>query len=213
MRRPLIYLLLSSVSFICTPSFAARITVDPNSPVAHLSSEQIPQTVVDTRLNQKITYTATGKRLQAVLEEISDISGVGVNCGINRSDWRVRDLPLVVIVKDISLGKLLRTIADSTHLLLSSYKAKDKLIYRIWRDKSRKKQLDDYFQNQRNTKLAQINWEWDAWVKLGQMPEPDIRNRLSKQTAGKPAEMEKIISTAKLMTLLPNDTRERMLGV
>ena len=56
-----------------------------------------------------------GVRLKTVIEDLSSTTGVKISCGKTKDDWRVRDIPVVVCVKDMPLGKVLRAIADATH--------------------------------------------------------------------------------------------------
>ena len=73
----------------------------------------------DSRLSQPVTITFTNGRLYAVIDEIAKTTGVDIRCGKDNKDWPVRDIPVIVCVKDMPLGKLLRLIADSTHLVFT----------------------------------------------------------------------------------------------
>ncbi len=149
------------------PSAAEKITVDPNT----VKAEKKIQPITDKRLDQKITYESLDQRLHSVLEDLSRQTGVEIRCGDSKNDWQVRDLPLVVCARDLPLGKLLRAIADSTHLLMTSSKnGKGERVYRIWRDKARKRQMEDYLSARDAAALARANWEWDTWARLGQTP-------------------------------------------
>ena len=183
--------------------------VDPNTPAVRQAEANALQKTADEQLNQQVTYTGTGKRLHTVLEDISKMTNITVRCGKDKDDWQVRDLPVVVIVKNMPLGKLLQTLADCTHLAFSSNQVDGKTTYRIWRDRSRQKQLDEYFQNRRDYALCRINWEWDSWAKLGQLPESDLRCRLNKRKGARPVKTERLVSAAKLMAALPVDAKSR----
>jgi ABC-type molybdate transport system permease subunit len=71
-----------------------------------------PDDEVDPRLSQKITYDSGYKRLHAVIEDIARTSKVSIACGQSTKDWRVRDIPVVVCVKDMPLGKLLQGLEE-----------------------------------------------------------------------------------------------------
>ena len=57
----------------------------------------------DSRLAKPVTIECTNVRLHTVLERLSDETGVRLNCGRRKDDWQVRDIPVVVCVKDVPL--------------------------------------------------------------------------------------------------------------
>ena len=137
MQRLVNYILLISLLSIGSSLSADKIMVDPNTPAVRQAEANALQKTADEQLNQQVTYTGTGKRLHTVLEDISKMTNITVRCGKDKDDWQVRDLPVVVIVKNMPLGKLLQTLADCTHLAFSSNQVDGKTTYRIWRDRSR----------------------------------------------------------------------------
>jgi len=134
-----------------------------------------PCRAADSRLAQKVTYQGGYKRLHAIAEELTKQTGVTIRAGINKQDWRVRDIPVIVCVKDMPLGKLLERIAQCTHVRLVAEKiagaADDTPTYRLCRNKSR----EDDIQAQLDA-LAQANcklafWAWDTLVAYANMPD------------------------------------------
>ena len=182
------------------PAGAGKVTVDPNK--TRPTTIAPPQDKPDPRLARKVTYTATDKRLHSVLEEISKQTRVIVYSGKTPADWQVRDLPVIVCVKDLPLGKLLRSIADATHLALTSTTVKDVRRYRIWRDPKREKQLADYFKKKSEVDLAHAKWEWDGLVKYAQAHGAD------KLQQG----VETTLDLGKVLAALPSNALESVLS-
>lgn len=185
---------------------ADKVTVDPNTQKsAPAQTEQF-----DERLDQRVTYTATGKRLHTVLDEISVKTGVTISCGNGKDDWKVRDLPIVVCAKDLPLGKLLRGIADCTHLMLTSFRVDDVRRYRIWRDSVREKAIANYLKKCDEHTNAWADYEWDTLMKLGLMPDSDIKvdpAEFKKQGGG---DFEQVMDFTRIMASLPDDAKQRV---
>lgn len=116
----------------------------------------------DERLAKPVSIQCVDMRLHTVLEQLKEKTDVTIRCGKDERDWQVRDIPVTVCAKDIPLGKLLETIASSTHLLLSKERIGDLTIYRIWQDLKHRKALDDYFAAKDAVDEAMPSWEWDA---------------------------------------------------
>lgn len=150
----------------CASVCAGKITLDPNLSGEQKSSDQAQ---VDARLSQKMTYDSGYKRLNEVAEDITRISGVSIACGSSKKDWQARDIPVVVCVKDMPLGKLLKAIAAATHMRVTSEKIGNdpKLIYRIYRNKKEQDAIDNYLLRRHEAKLQEIKWQWDAMTAYG----------------------------------------------
>jgi len=125
----------------------------------------------DPRLSKLVTIESTGERLHTVLARISSITGVKILCGDDSSDWRVRDIPIVVCARNLPLGKLLEGVADCTYLRLSTEKAGKAFQYRIWRDAALKKELAEYPDARRRDALAAAAWDWDVSAACTIVPE------------------------------------------
>ena len=101
---------------LALPATAQKSTVDPNisgSPPLELKEEP------DLRLAETLTIDCANVRLHTALARISAETGVIVRAGRNKTDWVVRDVPVLACARDLPLGVLLRGIADANHLLLS----------------------------------------------------------------------------------------------
>lgn len=151
-----------------------KITTDPNT----RSAPAAPSAQADARLAQKVTCEIGYARLSDVAESLKKTSGVSIYAGQNTKDWRVRDIPMVVCVKDIPLGKLLRLIAGTAHVSLTAERVKgdsrQDATYRFYRkppdQAAIKKSLDAVADA--NRKLAR--WAWDTLVAYAGMPETNV---------------------------------------
>lgn len=184
-----------------------KITVDPNT--SNAAKPAIVQDQ-DERLNQKVTYQSTDKRLHTVVDEISQATGVPIRCGRDKDDWQVRDLPIVVSARDVPLGKLLHAIAASTHLLLSSTRVEGSRSYRIWRDASREKALRNYFIKRREAYLAKANWEWDAWTAFGKTPDSKLNAEPDKFRGQTGYDYTAVREFSKIVAKLGSDAKTKV---
>jgi len=166
----------------------------------------------DPRLDQLVTIESTDARLYAVLEEISRKTGVRVYAGSNSKDWKVRDIPIVVCAKDVPLGKLLKAIAESTHLILSSEVVNDKKVYRIWRDKKSERAMTDYFSERREVALKLAKWSWDAAAKFKDIPQSSFDIPQNDIWSRKMLTDAFAKETSRLIALLGTDVRDRVLA-
>ncbi len=189
-----------------TPAVAQKITVDPNLP--KLPSNEAEPDQPGTGISQKVTYTSTDKRLAAVLLEISKNTGIDIQAGKDAANWQVRDLPVIVCARDISLTTLLRSIADSTHLAFTSATVGGIKRYYIWRTPKREQQLSDYFKAKEETASAKANLDWDSWLKLNNTHDSDLPSK-NKDSVGA-RELATARSFAKVMAALPAGTKEKV---
>lgn len=162
----------------------------------------------DTRLSKPVTITATDVRLHTVLEQIAKTTGVDIRCGKDNKDWQVRDIPVIVCVKDMPLGKLLNLIADSTHLALAARHSGDdnkenEPLYRIYRDQ---KHMDN-----RDEQYKAIVWEWNAMAALGKLPNLD-EIKIDSRRYRSYGFSERRKAMARLVASLPPDTIDRILN-
>lgn len=133
--------------------------------------------LADARLEQKVTYSSGYKRLYAVVSDLSQATGVKITAGANSLDWHIRDIPVAVYVKDMSLGSLLNALAESTHLSIMATdieKSGDKAAsrtYRLYRPKKTQDTIDRCNQIAHGRQLEEIDWAWDALSKLTKLPQ------------------------------------------
>ncbi|MDO8587096.1 MAG: hypothetical protein Q7T82_08665 [Armatimonadota bacterium] len=173
MRRiELSAVVLAAFAFSVVSAYAVTATPRPAGSEVSASGERADR---DPRLDQKVTYEAGYKRLHQVTDDLSKQTGVTIYCGKNDSDWPVRDIPLVVCVRDMPLGKLLRLLALTTHAQYVSKKtssqAESERTYRIYRTAEQEKETASLLQKRRDARLALADWSWEALMKLGNSPE------------------------------------------
>jgi len=172
---------LTAIVLVTIPALGlaqGKVTKDPNATARAAAKAPKP----DPRLDQKITYDSGAKRLHDVVDDLARMSGVNILSGKSKDDWRVKDIPLVVCVKDMPLGKLLTAIADATHTHLGSEvigKNDPKKSYRIYRRYVDEAAIDDYMTKRHEAFLAQAKWQWDAAVAYGKAQElPGVGRRV-----------------------------------
>lgn len=207
-----VILAIAIISVRSTSAYSEKITSDPNTQGKHNVSTQ----ATDSRLLMKITYDSDYKRLHTVVSDITRLSGVSIICGSSKNDWQVRDIPVVVCVKDIPLGKLLRALADATHTRFSSEKFGDnsKLSYRIYRNKKDQDSIDNYLSQRHETMLNETKWQWDAMVAFGNpslhwKPEALIDQGNPKEHHDSP---QRVLLIARLIAMLGPDAKAKMLN-
>lgn len=147
------------------------------------TSAVIAQENHDPRLNQKITYEGGYKRLHQVAEDLTKQTGVTIYSGRNDSDWHVRDIPLVVRVKDLSLGKVLRAVADAAHVQFVAHRVEERgnvtWTYRLSRDARQETELNAFATKEHDSLFEKCKWNWDAMKQYAAQPEADgVDNRI-----------------------------------
>ena len=98
-------------------------------------AEESSITYSDTRLNQKVTYTAENKSVRDVLSDLTKMTGISFFSGTNSKDWLVRDRKLIIFVKDVPLGSLKESIASVLKMKWKESGDADKILYRLFQDK------------------------------------------------------------------------------
>ena len=111
--------------------------------------------VQDSRLLQRISYDSNGQvRLHKVLEDVSAKYGVDIKCGKNDFDWRVRDIPLAISVKDMIFERFLILLAETAHVRFGKVEnTAEKPIYRFYRNEQDEKDVYSANQNDGCIKL------------------------------------------------------------
>lgn len=130
----------------------------------------------DTRLAQLVSIECKDVRVHTVISRLSQMTGVVMAAGSDNNDWRSRDIPIVVRVKDIPLGRLLYAIADAAHLHLARFqKGDDKPYYRMYRTTRRQGEIEAYADVRQEAAVAAGEWDWELWKHLKDLPnrEPD----------------------------------------
>ena len=213
MRYPIPAILLLSTLAASGAYAAGKITVDPNAArvVAPAKSGQQP----DKRLDQKVTYDAGHQRLHAVLDNLSRATGVTIRCGKSGQDWQVRDIPVVVCVKEMPLGKLLQAIAAATHTELlagetSLDAGKKSVVYRICRTRKGDEDLKKPLAAQEKAARELARWAWDALASLPPAP-PTSGDPVKDQSPFDPIPADTRL-TSRVFAALGPGTRDKLLG-
>lgn len=129
----------------------------------------------DPSLQQLVTIQCTHVRLHTAVREIAEKTGVHIYCGRNEDDWHTRDIPVIVCVKNLPLGKLLKDLATATHLFLRSEKLEGKWYYRFLPDYKLEKKLKNYFKAVTKASLAQIAWDIDLAARFKDYSASDFK--------------------------------------
>lgn len=134
----------------------------------------------DPRLDQPVTIDCANMRLHSVLDKISEQTGVTIRCGKNANDWQVRDIPIVVCVKDLPLGKLLSYLTECTHTALLKEKVGDAVSYKVSQNAKLQKEIDAYYVAKKNAYAEKQKQDWDAVCAMKNLKElkadPNNRN-------------------------------------
>jgi len=166
-------LVASLISMTTTALAIGKTTVDPSS-VKKVEAPG-PVGLDDKRLDQRITYETGNARLHDVVAYLAKASDVTIYCGKSPEDWRVRDIPVTLAVRDITLRKLLDYLLYSTHTALVTRKTEKGVIcYRVVRDTKVQKALDDYEKAVKDYDTACAKWSLSAGARLAAVPGPRI---------------------------------------
>jgi len=130
----------------------------------------------DPALSQKTTYDGGYKRLCDAVSDVAKLTGAKLRCGKNTRDWQVRDIPVVVCVKDMALGNVLRALADATHVRLLQEKSQriageQVFSYRLCRTARDQQALDRSFRARDEAVGELRKWAWDALASAASMPD------------------------------------------
>ncbi|MCE5199611.1 MAG: hypothetical protein ABFD54_09740 [Armatimonadota bacterium] len=172
MRYPVLAVVCLLMIVKPSPSMAVgKVTVDPNT-LSAKSAQPVDSEGNDARLSQKVTYQVKQGRLHDIASDLSRITSVTISSGKNGSDWRVRDIPVTISAKDIELGMLLSTIADISHVALTSSKIDNNpRTYRFMRTPKMENALANYEDAQYIIKRQRFDREWAAAASLASKPE------------------------------------------
>lgn len=102
---PILFFIMLAVPALCV----GKVTEDPNKPGAAAPASEELKT--DAKLGQKVTYSASKKTVSAIIDELSNSTGVVIRAGRNSSDWQVRDRKMNIYAKDVPLNELMNSIA------------------------------------------------------------------------------------------------------
>ncbi len=115
-------------------ALAQKITVDPNTVKQTEETEEQSQKT-DLRLAQLVTYEAKRKTVLAILDELSEKTGVAMKAGQNSKDWQVRDRKMCVFAKDLPLAALMSSMARVMKFKWSREGEPGAYSYRLYMDR------------------------------------------------------------------------------
>lgn len=167
-------LLAAVVSCILTgPMWAEKITVDPNT-----ATTEAAETSADTgseQMTRKISYEGGYKRLRAACQEIREMTSIRLSCGQTTSDWKVRDVPVMIYARDVPTGRLLAAIAACAHAQFSRLRVgedkEDAGAYSILRTKKGLEAMAAPGDARRQADRERAKWAWDALTACANLPE------------------------------------------
>ena len=137
MKRVMFAMLLVLLLFAASINAYAdgKTTVDPNAQVAQSEKTSEVKDTQDLRCAQKVTYEAKRKTALAILDDLSEVTGVTLKAGYNNQDWQVRDRRMNIFAKDIPMNELMNSIARVMKFKWSRSGEKDVWTYRLYEDK------------------------------------------------------------------------------
>jgi len=94
----------------------------------------------DPRLDQKVSCQAKAEFLYKVLEDLTEKTGVVMECGKSVKDWQVREQKVNIFVKDYPLRDLQQVLADLLHFTWTSGAKDGERVYRIYQRLKAKKE-------------------------------------------------------------------------
>ena len=97
----------------------------------------------DARLDRKVTVETGLTTLDQFAAEMTRLTGVRIEAGSRKDDWRVKERKTIVFAKDIPAKDLLLQAARLHHYTLSAYDQGGTKYYRYWQDqRSRQEEAD-----------------------------------------------------------------------
>lgn len=134
-------MLVLLIALMMGTAFAQKTTIDPNT------LPKVDADKPDSRLEQKITYSAKQKAVSAILADLTKQTGVTLKAGINEKDWQVRDRKMNIFAKDTQLKDIMDSISRVMKFMWASGGKGDTRTYRLFMD--RKTLLDAESQRMR----------------------------------------------------------------
>ena len=188
-RFVLVGLVLLLVASNCV-SAVGKVTTDPNAGGEVAANSAADR--ADKRLARKVTCEDGYTRLHTVVDHLSAMTGVAIYCGENDRDWRVRDIPVFVRVKDLQLGTVLGALAACTHVRLRASKIGGDTdltacSYRLLRDGKQKAAIAGYIEDRKAARVAAALWDWDASARYKGVPEPELKGAMQQYRGIGPA--------------------------
>ncbi|MEN6371083.1 MAG: hypothetical protein ABFD64_03635 [Armatimonadota bacterium] len=140
----------------------------------------------DARLSKKITYYSGYVRLSDAVAEISKLSGIKIAAGISRNDWQVRDMPVVMCINDIEVGKLLNMMTDAYFLALKKTDVDGEVLYRFYRPKIYQEILGKANDKEESYRIQCELYKWKLYDWMGSLSAEDVEKLYQQITQKSP---------------------------
>lgn len=116
------------ILFVSCAYAVGKVTVDPNTGGSVAGQP-------DLRVQQMVTCEAKKQPVYRILADLSSKTGVTLTAGINDQDWQVRERPMTIFVKDVTLQELMDSIARTMRFRWKTEGAPAEPRYRLYMDR------------------------------------------------------------------------------
>ncbi|MEN6372451.1 MAG: hypothetical protein ABFD64_10615 [Armatimonadota bacterium] len=153
-----------------------------------------PSEKPDSRLDQKVTYQTKDQLLYKMLDELTEKTGVVMDCGKNKKDWQVRETKVNIFIKDMPLKDLQQNLAKLFHYTWAKSTKDGVISYRLYQTLKLKKEED--------TLIAEAK---EAKAKKRTEMRKKALDELEKVAALSPEEAEKLQESSPLQYVFAKD--------
>ncbi len=99
-----------------------------------ISAEKALTDNADPRLDKRITISVAHTKLEDVVKQLFEQSGVEIKAGTGARDWKVRERKVTIEAKDVRLGTVLDQLSKLLGFYVSKSGKKDEWAYTFWQD-------------------------------------------------------------------------------
>ena len=100
-----------------------------------ISAADAPKTdAPDARLDKEVTIAVAHTKLEDVVKQLSEQSGVEIKAGTGARDWKVRERKVTIDAKDVRLGALIDEISKLLGFYVSKSGKEGEWTYTYWQD-------------------------------------------------------------------------------
>lgn len=89
---------------------------------------------LDKRLDVKVSLEADNLKLIDIAKILTEKTGVAIEVGNDKRDWRVQERRVTICAKDVPFGTLMEQIAKTLGYCLTRYGKQDEWTYLYWQD-------------------------------------------------------------------------------
>lgn len=143
-----------------------------------IAQDQASSPAPDARLLKKITLAESRITLDELLKKASEQAGVTMRADKEQKAWKVRELPVSVQLKDITVSSFQQTIAKLLDLRWMRTGETDKWIYTIWQDKNARERETLALEQKKEEKINKLYDKWregtDAMAKVASLTPEEL---------------------------------------